>query len=289
MTGRTPLPPPWALGFHQSRWEAPCEGAPAERPFCSGAQMVQLAQSFRDRGIPADGLFLDIQHMNGFRSFTFDGARFPDPKGMLARLRALGFETSTIVDPGIKVDAAWDVYQAGQTNGHFLNFEGDVWAGKAAFPDFTAKKTRAWWSDLTSKLATRGVRGALPIFAREGAIIPRTDVGSNVAASRGGTLYLDFPPGCRGRREEHLHDARGRRLDEPDPLANHLLARADRDGGAFRGQRSRRGLRRSSRPHPCARPPRRSRPVVREARRRCPGARCIGRVTAAGQLRVGRK
>jgi alpha-glucosidase len=166
LTGRTPMPPPWALGFHQSRWEGPCDGTPAERPFCSAAQIVSLAQGFRERGIPADGLFLDIQHMNGFRSFTFDATRFPDPDAFLAQLGALGFHVSTIVDPGIKVDPAWDVYTSGLAGGHFLKapgasepFQGEVWPGAASFPDFSAPKTRAWWSDLAGKLAARGVRG----------------------------------------------------------------------------------------------------------------------------------
>lgn len=166
LTGRTPMPPPWALGFQQSRWEGPCDGSPAERPFCSAAQIVALAQAFRDRGVPADGLFLDIQHMNGFRSFTFDPARFPDPDAFLAELARLGLHASTIVDPGIKVDPEWDVYRAGASGGYFLKapgtsgvFEGEVWPGTAAFPDFSAPKTRAWWSGLAGKLASRGVSG----------------------------------------------------------------------------------------------------------------------------------
>jgi alpha-glucosidase len=166
LTGRTPMPPPWALGFHQSRWEGPCDGAPADRPFCSAAQIVALAQTLRDRGIPADGLFLDIQHMLGFRSFTFDPARFADPEAFFADLAALGMHVSTIVDPGIKVDPAWDVYTSGVAGGHFLRapgssdpFQGEVWPGSAAFPDFSATKTRTWWASLTADLARRGVRG----------------------------------------------------------------------------------------------------------------------------------
>lgn len=166
LTGRTPMPPPWALGFHQSRWEGPCDGSPPARPFCSAAQLKAVAQGFRDRGLPADGLFLDIQHMNGFRSFTFDGARFPAPEELFAQLEALGFHVSTIVDPGIKVDPEWDIYQSGLAGEHFLKapgstepFQGEVWPGAAVFPDFSAKKTRAWWSDLAGKLTARGVRG----------------------------------------------------------------------------------------------------------------------------------
>ena len=167
LTGRAPMPPAWALGFHQSRWEGPCDGSPVDRPFCSAPQILALAQQFRDRGVPADGLFLDIQHMDGFRSFTFDASRFPDPAAFFAQLGTLGFHASTIIDPGIKADPTWDVYRAGLAGGHFLKapgstdaFLGEVWPGAAAFPDFSAAKTRTWWSSLAGGLATRGVSGA---------------------------------------------------------------------------------------------------------------------------------
>src|SRR5262249_50313143 len=48
LTGRTPLPPPWALGFHQSRWEAPCDGASSDRPFCSASEITSVVQRFHD-------------------------------------------------------------------------------------------------------------------------------------------------------------------------------------------------------------------------------------------------
>jgi alpha-glucosidase len=160
LTGRTPLPPPWAIGFHQSRWEAPCDGSPADRPFCSAAQITSVAQRFHDDGLPLDGIFLDIQHMNGFRSFTFDATRFPDPAAFTAGLEALGVHTSIIIDPGIKVDDTWKVYSEALANGLFLSFEGDVWAGAARFPDFSASRVRTWWSSLVADAASKGIRGA---------------------------------------------------------------------------------------------------------------------------------
>ncbi len=165
LTGRMPIPAPWTLGFHQSRWEGPCEGAPADRPFCSAASIASVAQKFRDAKIPADGLFLDIQHMNGFRSFTFDAALFPNPEALTTDLEKLGFKTHTILDPGIKIDPAWDVYNAGLAGGFFLKnpngsvHEGEVWPGPSVFPDFSASATRTWWSGLVAGLAKRGIRG----------------------------------------------------------------------------------------------------------------------------------
>jgi hypothetical protein len=39
-------------------------------------------------------------------------------------------------------------------------------------------------------------KDALPVFAREGAIVPRAEVGANVAAARGGVLLVDAFPGA---------------------------------------------------------------------------------------------
>jgi len=86
-------------------------------------------------------LWLDIQHLRGFRSFTFDEPAFP--AATLARLAAQGFRTVAIADPGIKVDFGWDVYDGGVAGDHFLHradgpiFEGTAWPGASVFPDFS--------------------------------------------------------------------------------------------------------------------------------------------------------
>jgi alpha-glucosidase len=59
LTGRMPLPPKWALGYHQCRWS-----------YDSEAIVGQLAQEFRQRQIPCDVIHLDIDYMRGYRVFT---------------------------------------------------------------------------------------------------------------------------------------------------------------------------------------------------------------------------
>ena len=70
LTGRIPLPPLWALGNHQSRWG-----------YTHADQVRGIAREFRARGIPCDALYLDIDHMDGFRVFTFDPRALPRPRG----------------------------------------------------------------------------------------------------------------------------------------------------------------------------------------------------------------
>ncbi|HEY3444780.1 MAG TPA: TIM-barrel domain-containing protein [Myxococcales bacterium] len=154
LTGRMPLPPRWTLGYHQSRWG-----------YSPDTEVLAIAQKLRSERIPADGLWLDIQHMDGFRSFTWDPTNFANPTSLVASLEALGFKTTTIIDPGIKVDEAWATYTQGVAGGHFLlgadgkPFVGEVWPGAAAFPDFSASATREWWKTLLSPNVKLGIRG----------------------------------------------------------------------------------------------------------------------------------
>jgi alpha-glucosidase len=153
LTGRPTLPPRWTLGFHQSRWG-----------WYPDSQVEQIAATFRQRHIPVDGLWLDIQHMDGFRSFTWDPTGFSDPAGLIQSLAGEGFKTTIIVDPGIKIDPAWDVYQAGLAAHAFVPAGGDpytgtAWPGAVVFPDFSAAVVRDWWAGLVARPLALGVRG----------------------------------------------------------------------------------------------------------------------------------
>jgi alpha-glucosidase len=154
LTGAAALPPRWALGYHQSRWG-----------YNDTAVFDQLAAEFRNRTMPADVLWFDIQHMRGFRTFTWDPDRFPSPSALLARLRREGFRSVAIADPGIKVDVGWDVYDRGVADDVFLRrpdgtqFEGNAWPGRSVFPDFSLPIARQWWADWIATLAATGVDG----------------------------------------------------------------------------------------------------------------------------------
>jgi alpha-glucosidase len=154
LTGKTPLPPIWALGNQQSRWS-----------YFPEARVREIADGFRKNRIPADVIYLDIDYMNGYRVFTWDKSRFPDPPKLVSDLKAQGFQTVLIVDPGIKVDENYSVYRSGQLAGIFVkNPDGtelhrDVWPQAAAFPDFTDPKARAWWGEQFKKNIDEGIAG----------------------------------------------------------------------------------------------------------------------------------
>ncbi|MCA1613431.1 MAG: hypothetical protein LC800_04580, partial [Acidobacteria bacterium] len=154
LTGRTPLPPLWSLGYHQSRWS-----------YYPESKVREIARGFRERKIPADVIHLDIDYMEGFRVFTWDKKRFPDPPRLLSDLRAEGFRAILIIDPGVKVDENYPVYTEGRAAGHFhqtaagQELRARVWPGVCAFPDFTDPKAREWFGSLYKSHLDEGVAG----------------------------------------------------------------------------------------------------------------------------------
>jgi alpha-glucosidase len=154
LTGRMSLPPRWMLGYHQSRWSYYPEGT-----------VRSLATEFRARRIPCDVLHLDIHYMDGYRIFTWDRERFPDPPRLLADLREQGFRAICIIDPGVKAEPGYWVHDEGLAQDLFCRlpdgkpFQGPVWPGMCHFPDFTDPKVRAWWGGLYRSLLEDGVAG----------------------------------------------------------------------------------------------------------------------------------
>ncbi|MEM7382415.1 MAG: TIM-barrel domain-containing protein, partial [Bacteroidota bacterium] len=143
LTGTPELPPLWALGYHQSKWS-----------YYPEKRVKDLAAKFRKLNIPCDAIYLDIDYMDGFRCFTWDNKRFPDPKAMIDELYEDGFKTVVMIDPGIKVDRDYWVYQEARDKDYFCKradgpyLRGKVWPGDCNFPDFTNPEVREWWAEL---------------------------------------------------------------------------------------------------------------------------------------------
>ena len=154
LTGRMALPPLWSLGYHQCRWFRYTQDA-----------VEQLAARHRERNIPCDALWLDIEHMDGYRVFTWDTDAFPDVAGMLERLASDGFRVVTIVDPGVKHEPGYTVFDAALERGVLCKtaggdiYIGQVWPGNTAFPDFVTEQARTWWGELNAAHVRSGVAG----------------------------------------------------------------------------------------------------------------------------------
>jgi alpha-glucosidase len=195
LTGRTPMPPLWALGNQQSRWS-----------YMTADDLRAIAAGFRERDIPCDVLYLDIDYMDGYRVFTWDRGRFPDPAGLIAELGEQGFRVVTIADPGVKVDERYPLYTEGRARNHFcLTRDGDeyrnvVWPGLCAFPDFTDPAVREWWGDHHRVLLDDGVAGVWCDMNEPALFVPR-----------GATMPSDavHPGGGHARLHGEVHNAYG--------------------------------------------------------------------------------
>ena len=154
VTGRMAAPPIWALGHHQCRFHD-----------YTDKEIVDIGRSYRERRIPCDVLWLDIGYMSGYRVFTWDEEKFPDVRGMVAEMKANKLRLVTIVDPGVKAEAGYAVFDDGRKQNLFCKTEsgklylGHVWPGHSVFPDFVRPETRAWWSDLNARHVESGIAG----------------------------------------------------------------------------------------------------------------------------------
>lgn len=154
LTGRPPLPPTWALGYHQCRWG-----------YKNEADVLEVMQGFAAHDMPLSAIHLDIDYMDGFRVFTVDKERFPDLKRLATILEERSIKLVAILDPGVKVDPGYHVYREGLEANAFSCLQsgrvlqGRVWPGHSVYPDFTDPHTRRWWGNYYPSLLDQGIAG----------------------------------------------------------------------------------------------------------------------------------
>ncbi|XP_044304563.1 neutral alpha-glucosidase AB isoform X4 [Varanus komodoensis] len=145
LTGTQALPPLFALAYHQSRWN-----------YNDEEDVGAVDSGFDEHDIPYDVIWLDIEHTDGKRYFTWDPNKFQHPREMLQQLAAKRRKMVSIVDPHIKVDSGYRVHNEIRSQGFYVktkdgaDYEGWCWPGSAGYPDFTNPEMRAWWSNMFS-------------------------------------------------------------------------------------------------------------------------------------------
>lgn len=88
LTGRPSLPPRYVFGFHQG-----CYGYYDENI------LMQIAATYRSAQIPIDGLHIDVDFQDNYRTFTSSNKKFPNAAQMFATLHQQGFKCSTNITP----------------------------------------------------------------------------------------------------------------------------------------------------------------------------------------------
>ncbi len=165
LTGPTPLPPSFSIAYHQCRWNYNDQVGQAENylpyiPYILLECFLLLqddvrtvSEKFDENDIPMDVMWLDIEHTDGKKYFTWDGRKFSDSLGMIKNLTASGRKLVTIVDPHIKKDSGYWVHTELQSLGLYVknkdgnDYEGWCWPGASYYPDFLNPAARQYFAD----------------------------------------------------------------------------------------------------------------------------------------------
>jgi mannosyl-oligosaccharide alpha-1,3-glucosidase len=108
-------------------------------------------------------LWLDIEHTDGKRYFTWDAIKFPNPVETLTHISSFGRKMVTIVDPHIKVDSNYEIYSEAKEKGYFIknkdghDMEGWCWPGQSSWLDYLNVDVRKWYA---SKFSLEEYKGS---------------------------------------------------------------------------------------------------------------------------------
>ncbi|CAM6086153.1 unnamed protein product [Calypogeia fissa] len=156
VTGKSTMPQLFATAYHQCRWNYKDE-----------ADVAAVDAGFDEHDIPYDVLWLDIEHTDGKKYFTWDSSLFPNPKEMQDKLAAKGRHMVTIVDPHIKRDNGFPLHKEATSKGYYVkdkhrrDYEGWCWPGSSSYLDMLNPEVRSWWAD---KFSYANYAGSTPIL-----------------------------------------------------------------------------------------------------------------------------
>ena len=112
LTGKPPMMPEYAMGFWQSKLR-----------YWSQKELLEVAQGYKERGIPLSVIVCDFFHWPHQGDFKFDLNYFPDPEGMVKELRDMGTELMVSVWPTIQFDS--ENFQEMEEKGYLIkNYRG---------------------------------------------------------------------------------------------------------------------------------------------------------------------
>ena len=154
LIGQSYIPPKWAFGYGQSRWS-----------YESSREVREVVAEHKNRNIPLDMVYLDIDYMERYKDFTINRENFPDFEELTAELKEENIHLIPIIDGGVKKEDGYDIYEEGKKNGYFCkdsdgnDFVIGVWPGKCCFPDMLNEKAGAWFGGKYRLLIEKGIDG----------------------------------------------------------------------------------------------------------------------------------
>lgn len=154
LTGRPALPPAWSFGL----WLTTSFTTNYDEETVTG-----IVQGMADRDLPLHVFHFDCFWMQEFHwcNFEWDPRVFPDPQGMLARLKARGLKICVWINPYIAQRSA--LFDEGAANGYLVKrpdgsvWQWDRWQAGMGLVDFTNPDACRWYGDKLRALIAMGV------------------------------------------------------------------------------------------------------------------------------------
>lgn len=154
LTGRPALPPAWSFGLWLST---------SFTTNYDEATVTRFVQGMADRDIPLHVFHFDCFWMKAFHwtNLVWDERVFPDPEGMLRRLKNRGLRICVWINPYIAQRSA--LFDEGMAHGYLVKkpngdvWQWDRWQAGMALVDFTNPDACRWFSDRLRTLLDMGV------------------------------------------------------------------------------------------------------------------------------------
>lgn len=142
LIGKPLMPSYWMLGYQNCRYGYP-----------NITHVEGVVKKHRENEIPLEAQWIDIDYMDARKDFTFDPLNFPEEKmiNFSQNLHDHGQKFVVMVDPAIPVSSNYEPYMRGQELDVFIKnvdgseYQGQVWPGYTAFPDWWHPNISAYW------------------------------------------------------------------------------------------------------------------------------------------------
>ncbi len=164
LTGVPAVPPAWSFGLWMSRWG-----------YRNRGEVLEVARRLRAEEVPCDVIHIDpywLRHSEGHHcDLTWNEDAFPDPEGMIAELRGMGFRLSLWESPYVPLGS--EMFEDGRERGFLLRDRAGAPALVREFSkpsgavDFTNPDAVAWFQERNRRVLRMGAAVMKTDFAED--------------------------------------------------------------------------------------------------------------------------
>lgn len=144
LTGNAALPPKFALGYHQCRWN-----------YVSETDLLDVHSKMDAHAIPYDTIWLDVEYADKKKYFTWDTVQFPNYIDMMKKLDETGRNLVVIVDPHLKtsykISDYVDEHNLAMRDPKNKSYKGHCWPGESIWIDSLNTGAQQYWDSLFRK------------------------------------------------------------------------------------------------------------------------------------------